>query len=290
MLNNFHRTKLFPTILLCSLLAYSLFLPPFPVRAEAAQTWSQLFNQQVTKWIDQVSQKDPSFHVWRQAKTDMQTLGAGQHQWLVHVTKGNQSIGYLIVGERPNQTDKPQFALLEYGLGEYAPFNPALAPSDDALPIYDGLSSRWQYNNDEGHIQSVNAVTGEAYPEGFTESESIVAALSSDEIVNGSSRLVQIKQFQLSSDEINPFSRIDWLTRKKTADQSAYSPEQLFALSDYGRLVLSASLYDQQVMAPFTLGAVHLWSDNLAYVGVWDESLRFLPYAYVKKAGAFSRG
>ncbi|MGE5701004.1 MAG: hypothetical protein ACM32O_00585, partial [Clostridia bacterium] len=147
-MNRFTRISPLYVLLLLALLLYPLLLGPSAVQA-APLNWDQLFSRQVEKWIDQLSKRDTAFRDWKNGSTEVQELGAGQHQWLVHVTKNKRQIGYLIVGERPTATDaaEPQFALLEYGLGEYAPYDPSQAPAENALPIYDGLASHWQYRD-----------------------------------------------------------------------------------------------------------------------------------------------
>lgn len=287
MVNKIYRTCLFPLILLAGLLVYSMLYPPFPAQAKTAHGWSQILQKQVSAWIEQLSQEDSAFDEWKKAKTTMQTLGAGQHQWLVHIVKGKKPVGYLVVGEIPDKSDDPQFALLEYGLGEYALFDPALAPTDDAQMVYDGLSSRWEYRGEGNQLQSVNAMTGERYPAGFTENGSILSTFDEDEMIVDRARLVQSKHFQLTAEDVDPFSQITWLTHKTDADDSSLTFAQLLDESDKARFILETSQYQGQVLSPYTVSAVHLWEGHIAYIGVWDEGLRFLPFAYAEKAGQF---
>ncbi|MGE5702843.1 MAG: hypothetical protein ACM32O_09965, partial [Clostridia bacterium] len=94
----------------------------------------------------------------------------------------------------------------------------------------------------------------------------------------------------LSLQETDPFATIDWIGQSSdTQANSSLSLQQLLAQPAEQRLVLNASLYHNQVLAPYTLGAVHVWNKELTYVGVWDGALRFLPYAYISRVGTVNK-
>ncbi|MGO0060787.1 hypothetical protein ACTID9_12370 [Brevibacillus fluminis] len=282
------RSRFLPCMLLVCMIVYANFHSPLPAKAEPSHNWSQLMDKQVSDWIHELGEKDPAFADWGRAHTTMETLGSGMRQWLVHLTKANRPVGYLVVGEVPGKSDEPHFALLEYGLGEYTLFDPAQAPADDALAVYDGLSSRWEFTGDEKQPQSANAMTGEHYPPGFVDSAAIFTSLQTDDLISEKPILLESKYFQLSSDEIDPFARIDWLTRQESERNYDRTASQLLEKDESERIVLTTSQYDGKVLAPYTVGAVHLWGNNITYVGVWDQGLRFLPAAYVEKVGQFN--
>ncbi|QRG69758.1 hypothetical protein [Brevibacillus choshinensis] len=259
----------------------ALLLLVSPANAEGENNWTKQFQTQIHSWIDTIALRDPQFKQWQNAKTDVQTLGSNQHQWLVSITQSGKQVGYLVVGESPLGAAK--FVLLEYGVGEYILFDDAFAPREIAAePVYDGFASHWLLTQSQSS-HMVNAKTGESYPSEFTASEPVIGTLSPDELVHNGEKLTQTRV--LKQNEANPFDQISWVHDLYEKTDVTWS--QLWQQNDSGSVTLTVPMHHSQVLAPFVVGSLHLWNDQYAYVGVWDEGLRFVPYSYAHKVGQF---
>lgn len=270
---------------LASFFAVSLSLLLFvsPVRAEEGKGWDNQFQSQIHAWMDAIALRDSQFKQWKNAQVDVQTLGAGQHQWLVSVSKSGQQVGYMVVGEAPSAKGAVSFVLLEYGVGEYILFDDAFAPRQIAAePVYDGFASHWLITHNPS-TQMVNAKTGESYPAEFEASEPVMSALAPDDLVHDSQQLTQTRI--LRPTETSPFDQIGWVHELNAGEDVSWA--QLWQTKGSTPVTLTVPLHHSQVLAPFVVGSLHLWNDQYPYVGVWDEGLRFVPYSYAHKVGQF---
>lgn len=263
---------------------FSLLVYLTPAHAEGESGWDKQFQTKIHSWMDTIATRDAQFKQWQNAKTDVQTLGAGQHQWLVSISQNGKQVGYLVVGELPSPKGAEKFVLLEYGVGEYILFDDAFAPREIAAePVYDGFASHWLLTQNPA-AQMVNAKTGESYPTDFTANEAVMNSLSVDELAAEGQSLTQARV--LRSEEASPFDQISWVYDLYSA--SDVSLGQLWQQqSEAGPVTLTVPMYHSRVLAPFVVGSLHLWNDQNAYVGVWDEGLRFVPYSYAHKVGTF---
>lgn len=261
---------------------------PATVRAEE-RTWTTAFNNQVKSWIHDLSTTDQAFTDWQTAQTSVQTLGPNSMQWLVTLSVRDKRVGYLVVAEEKQKKDQPnpKFVLMEYGLGEYVLFNDEFAPKEkEVQPIYDGFASFWKYDQN-GLTQYVDAKTGERYPSIMRPDDRIMDSLNEDELAE--SGLTLTRSSSLRQIETDPFDNIDWMNAQPVATD-AHQPtpvtwEHLMQTNNQKTVVVTASLFQDEVFAPFTVGSVHVWGDKTAYIGVWDEGLRYLPSAYISKVG-----
>lgn len=264
-----------------------LLLLPQSVVAEKP-SWDQLFEKNIHEWMDNISKHDSQFREWRQAKTEIHTLGANQHQWLVSLSRSGKQVGYMVIGEvmSSKQTKAPILVLLEYGVGEFILFDDTFAPKQvSAEPVYDGFGSYWRIGqNDTLHY--VDAKTGERYPSTTQPDPFMMSTVKPDELASDGTRLT--KTHTLLQTEVNPFDQIGWLPLPdENQHSSPISWQQLLQETEKKLVILNVSLFRDEVMAPFTVGSIHLWNDKTAYVGVWDEGLRFVPYAYADRVGTF---
>lgn len=244
------------------------------------ENWSSAFNRQVKAWIQDLSSKDKEFENWKTARTSVQTLGPNSRQWLVTLQVGDKHVGYMVVGE---ETKKSRFVLLEYGLGEFILFNDTITPKETpAQPVYDGLSSFWKISQN-GLTQYIDAKTGERYPSIVAPGSRIMETLTEEEVAQSGVELTRHATFQ--DTETNPFDSIDWMDAKPIPTQDQKWQQQLWERKDKKTLVVAASLFQDEVFAPFTVGSIHVWGDKITYVGIWDEGLRYLPFAYISKVG-----
>ncbi|MED3498100.1 hypothetical protein P4479_06440 [Brevibacillus agri] len=265
--------------LLGVLLSFALLA--WPVHAE--ESWDREFHAQIQTWMNELANRDPQFKEWQKADTEVQTLGPNQHQWLVSIKKTDRQVGYLVVGEAVEAPAQEKFVLLEYGVGEYILFDDAFAPREIAAePVYDGFASHWLIAR-QSSPQLVNAKTGEAYPASFAANEPVFRSLAAQNLVQTGQRLTETRILQ--GTQRDPFDQIGWVSQ--LYGDSAISWPQLWQQQSDAPVTLTVPLYHSQVLAPFVVGSLHLWNDQNAYVGVWDEGLRFVPYAYADKVGKF---
>lgn len=267
--------------ILCALL--SLLLVSWPAYAQEETSWDKQFQVQIHEWMDAIAGRDPQFKQWQNAQTDVQTLGSNQHQWLISIKKSGSQVGYLVVGETQDPKQKSKFVLLEYGVGEYILFDDAFAPRQvGAEPVYDGFASHWLVAQNQSS-QMVNAKTGEQYPTDFHAGEPVMGTLATEELVHEGQRLTQTHL--LKQTEQDPFDQISWVYDRYSSSNVTWA--QLWQQQANSRITLTVPLHRSQVLAPFVVGSLHLWNDQSAYVGVWDEGLRFVPYSYAHKIGQF---
>ncbi|GEB31583.1 hypothetical protein BPA01_11630 [Brevibacillus parabrevis] len=257
----------------------SFVLISWPVHAEEQGGWEKAFQAQIQTWMKELASRDPQFKEWQKADTEVQTLGPNQHQWLVSIKKADKQVGYLVVGETVESNVPEKFVLLEYGVGEYILFDDAFAPREIAAePVYDGFASHWLIAR-QSSAQMVNAKTGEAYPASFAANEPTVL----QNLVQTGQKLTQTRTLQ--SAQTDPFDQIGWFNQMQRG--SAVTWSELWQQQNNASVTLTVSLYHAQVLAPYAVGSLHLWNDQSAYVGVWDEGLRFVPYVYADKIGKF---
>ncbi|UFJ42948.1 hypothetical protein LOK74_10830 [Brevibacillus humidisoli] len=273
----------------CLLLITSLGSHTFAADADPDSNWNSHFQQQIKHWIEDLSSKDEKFAVWKGARTEVQALGVHSRQWLIRLSKEDSYVGYLVVGEAPDPDlqqppEKPTFVLLEYGLGEFILFHDAFAPLQIAAePVYDGFASHWEVALDAQHQQYIDAKTGEKYPSTVEDPPPLVMpTLPSKELIRSDGLLT--RHHTVSQEATDPFDRIDWVKAAPLATDESGGWRGLWQNKEQ-RIVVTASLFQNQVFAPFTVGSIHVWNDSIAYIGVWDEGLRYLPASYVTKVG-----
>jgi hypothetical protein len=273
---------------IASMMLVALLLLPYAGHAFAEGEWSGSFQRNLRQWIETISEKDPQFALWKQAQTEVKALGANQHQWLVTITHESKQAGYMVVSEvesGPDGDQEPVFALLEYGTGEFILFDQEIAPRDDtAVPVYDGFASFWQIKK-ENTTEYIDAKTGEAYPASFQPDSPMMASVEPQALATADKRLTKAQV--LADREVSPFDQIDWVNppqqKQDTAKADAWN--ELPAIASGTSAILTVSLFQNQVTAPFTVGSLHVWSKEAAYVGVWDDGLRFLPVSYASRVG-----
>ena len=272
--------RLSPLIL--ALLAF--LLVSLPAAAQEEANWDKQFQSQIAEWIQTLAARDPQFRQWQDGSTQIQTLGANQHQWLVSISKSGKQVGYMVIGETPDPKQQSRFVLLEYGVGEFILFDDAFAPWEvSAEPVYDGFASHWLVAYEKTN-RMVNAKTGEVYPSVFQANAPVMNKLPADTLISFGEQLTQTRV--LEQTEQNPFDQIGWMhalneNRPVTWKQLWEQPAKEV------RVTLTVPLHHDQVLAPFVVGSLHVWNDTHPYIGVWDEGLRFLPYSYANQVGQF---
>ncbi|AUM64544.1 hypothetical protein C0R09_08400 [Brevibacillus laterosporus] len=261
-------------------------LPSSQAHAAQEGPWTVAFTQHIQTWMKKLEEKDSQFKAWKQASIEIQALGPGSHEWLVTIKEKDKPLGYMIVTESQETAKQvtPEFVLMEYGLGEYTLFDQKLAPKDAKAELYyDGFTSYWRIPIADTH-EYIDAKSGEKFPSRLKPDPSVMHRIASQKLVDKEAQLTLSRT--LLSTETDPFSRIDWLTARVNRPTT---PKQeltyLLTQKPNEPIVITADLFEKEVMAPFTIGTVHLW-DNEPYIGVWDSGLRFLPYSYIEQVGS----
>ncbi|USG63677.1 hypothetical protein NDK47_16005 [Brevibacillus ruminantium] len=275
------------TRLLCTLLcALALLFPAHAFAQTEELSWDQLFRTQIGEWKNTIVAQDPQFGEWKNAEMEVQTLGANQHQWLISLSLGNKQVGYMVVGEVASVEKQKKFVLLEYGLGEYILFDDAFAPREVAAePVYDGFASHWLVTLPQAK-QVVDAKTGERYLSSTRPDDSIMCTLQEQDLATAGQKLLASRIIR--PDETDPFDNISWFT-PLVLSETEVPPSQLTWDELWQRksdqMTLAVRLYHAEVLSPYSIASLHLWNDQKSYIGVWDDGLRFLPYAYANKVG-----
>lgn len=274
------------------LVALLLSLFP-PVNAQGQ--WEEPLRRDITNWMRAISEKDSAFATWKDAAATIHTLGMNQHQWLITLKNGGKEVGYMVVAELPDTeasgSQHPVFALLEYGSGEYLLFDETLAPPDkSAVPVYDGISSFWKIS-DKHITRYVDAKTGEPYPASFQPDPLTISHAKPHDLATAEKSLTRSRSF--SSVEENPFDHIYWiqafLSEQDNAMEISWKSLVEQQEKEKRSAVLAVSLFHNQVTSPFSIGSVHVWGDDVAYLGIWNEGLRFLPFSYATQVGRIVR-
>jgi hypothetical protein len=264
---------------------FALLLVVHPAMAQGEGTWEKQFQAQIHEWMNAIAGRDPQFKTWQNAQTEVQTLGANQHQWLVSIKQSGQQVGYMVIGEAPEPKPNARFVLLEYGVGDYILFDDAFAPREVAAePVYDGFASHWLIANTTTKDQMVNAKTGEKYPTAFHANEPVMGKLAPNTVIHAGERLTQARILKPTTED--PFDQVSWMDPSSSNQRITWG--QLWAQqANQTRITFTAPLFHEQVLAPYVVGSLHLWNDQNPYIGVWDEGLRFVPFSYADQIGQF---
>ncbi|WP_228728140.1 hypothetical protein [Brevibacillus composti] len=272
------------------LFAMALAVPIQPSASAEEAGWDERFRTQVGEWKNTIVAQDPQFKEWRDAQIEVQTLGTNQHQWLISLSRGSKQVGYMVIGEvMPTDTAAapPQFVLLEYGLGEYILFDDTFAPREIAAePVYDGFASHWLVSLPQHGKQVIDAKTGERYLSTTQAEEPVMSSLREQDLAVPGQQLTATRIVR--SEETHPFDDISWFVPLvRAAEESPRLSWEDLWQRDTDKMTVAVRLYHSEVLSPFSVGSLHVWNHHKPYVGVWDEGLRFLPYAYVQKVGKF---
>ncbi|MBO8171268.1 MAG: hypothetical protein H0Z33_05160 [Bacillaceae bacterium] len=241
------------------------------------ESWQTVFKQQVEHWINELYHQDERFQAWKGAAYDYQGLGPHSKEWMISVYRDDKALGYMIVGENPpspgETVNRPSFSLLEYGLG-----TPLFEGSpEDATIIYGGLESFWRENG-----ALIDARTGETFPN--TIDPSFVPETPNGD-VSGAALLSGITR---SAETLDPFEDIFWLDQHA---QKLETEQDVMRSVEKAPVVLVSDLYQNKVLAPFTVAGYHLWTQmsgetKHAFIELNDQGARFLPLSYCLSKGS----
>lgn len=284
-------------LLILGLLYFWLATPSDATKDPAEGVWQTAFNEQVEQWVSAL-QKDAGFAAWAGARYEVEVVGPGTHQWLVTFKdqKTHESLGYMIVGAKEssplsgNANEKPSFLLLEYGLGDEPLFDREGA-FNDLLPAQAGVTDNskviidkwygdafhafWKVQVD-GVLSYFDAKSGEQYPIHTKQAEQNYTRTQTT-----TNQLAKIMTNNTASDA---YQSLSWM---KEAGQEAVTPDSLKQELDQQRnLTYVASLYENQVLAPFSVVGYHQW-DGTTFIALSDEGTRYIPFEVLTLAGEF---
>lgn len=235
-----------------------------------AQSWQNLFQQQIQDWTKELSANDPRFVPFVTATYQHQALASDSKQWLVTFRAHQDEIGYMVVGQAEDE-----FYLLEYGLGEYTLFDeepviPLQSDSSSRTPHYAGLQSVWVAK--EGLF---DAKSGEKYPKDTQLSTTPITSF-----VHQGDTLTAVKHRGNTDTQ-----DLLWL---KPGESIQSLEEVVDHLENRGDLSFIGHLFEGHILAPFSVLGVHKWG-SASFIELEDDGSRFVPFEHAKDLGAFYR-
>ncbi|MGP0583443.1 hypothetical protein [Paenibacillus timonensis] len=216
--------------------------------------------------IGQLAQAKP-FTAWAGAATAIEPLGPGTHSWLVTVSAG----GYLII----SATESGDYKLVEYGMGTYSVFDPALleaalrqsglgaaaAGRVTAVPLYAGPAlAAWKVRlPDGGEPQYVNAADGEWLPETTGSWDKQAGGYAPPRLAASSRAPLSPAPIVYTSSRFDPYDNLLWMTAKPLALKSDAFIGKLKASR---QLVYAASGPERTYSFPLPVYGYQTWTNN----------------------------
>lgn len=248
---------------------------------------------------------------WQGAGYVIEPLGPGTHGWLVHITRDNSPIGYMVV----QALEEGGFRLAEYGVGERPLFSketlreslvqhgllPATATLDDLQTLLLGVSfsehasssaaelkeplvierhylypfaAYWKvYHKERKQAAYFDAITGEQYP--LTKDPAKKPADDLAAIPYQSTKLRKLKD-KLQLSKFDPYEDLGWVVEEPLTIQSA--KDIVSPLSNKHKITLTVELYNDIVLLPFPVIGYADWEQSEIYLLLYSEGLRYVPF------------
>lgn len=229
--------------------------------------------------IGKLAQAEP-FTAWAGAATAIEPLGPGTHSWLVTVAAGGSSgaagtqpgatapRGYLII----SATESGDYKLVEYGMGTYSVFDPALleaalrqglgaaaAGRVTAVPLYAGPAlAAWMVRPPEGgEPRFVNAADGEWLPETTGSWGKQAGGYAPPRLAAGSRAPSSPAPIVYTSSRFDPYDNLLWMTAKPLA----LKPDAFIGkLKTSRQLVYAASGAERTYSFPLPVYGYQTWT------------------------------
>lgn len=226
--------------------------------------------------IDKLAQAEP-FTAWASAAATIEPLGPGTHSWLVTLAGGGGAPaprGYLII----SATESGDYKLVEYGMGAYSVFDPALleaalrqsglgaaaAGRVTAVPLYAGPAlAAWRVHLPEsGEPGYVNAADGEWLPETTGSWDKQAGGYAPPRLAAGSRDSLSPAPMVYTSSRFDPYDNLRWMTAKPlTLKPDAFTGK----LTASQKLVYAASGAERTYSFPLPVYGYQIWkSDSLS--------------------------
>lgn len=234
--------------------------------------------------VGQLAQAEP-FTAWAGADTAIEPLGPGTHSWLVTVAAAGSGQGgaagvppgasaprgYLII----SATESGDYKLVEYGMGTYSVFDPALleaalrqsglgavaAGRVTAVPLYAGPAlAAWKVRlPDGGEPQYVNAADGEWLPETTGSWDKQAGGYAPPRLAASSRAPLSPAPIVYTSSRFDPYDNLLWMTAKPLALKSDAFIGKLKASR---QLVYAASSPERTYSFPLPVYGYQTWTNN----------------------------
>ncbi|MCK8489905.1 hypothetical protein M0651_22290 [Paenibacillus sp. MBLB2552] len=235
--------------------------------------------------IGQLAQAKP-FTAWAGAATAIEPLGPGTHSWLVTVAAaagsgqgGETGVppgasaprGYLII----SATESGDYKLVEYGMGTYSVFDPALleaalrqsglgaaaAGRVTAVPLYAGPAlAAWKIRlPDGGEPRYVNAADGEWLPETTGSWDKQAGGYAPPRLASSSRAPLSPAPIVYTSSRFDPYDNLLWMTAKPLALKSDAFIGKLKASR---QLVYAASGAERTYSFPLPVYGYQTWTNG----------------------------
>ncbi|MDU4694641.1 MAG: hypothetical protein E6Y08_02390 [Paenibacillus sp.] len=222
--------------------------------------------------IGQLAQAEP-FTAWAGAATTIEPLGPGTHSWLVTVAAGGAATprGYLII----SATESGDYKLVEYGMGTYSVFDPALleaalrqgglgaaaAGRVTAVPLYAGPAlAAWKVRLPEGgEPLYVNAADGEWLPETTGSWDKQAGGYAPPRLASGSRDPLTPAPIVYTSSRFDPYDNLLWMTAKPLT----LKPDSFIGkLKASRQLVYAASGAERTYSFPLPVYGYQTWTNG----------------------------
>jgi hypothetical protein len=259
--------------------------------AEAPETLKSFI--QLT--IETLAKEEP-FKAWTGSQVKFYPLGPGTHGWLVHVMKGEQRMGYMIITAK----EEGGYVLTEYGAGnDGLPYSMSdlrqylvqegLIPSNYSgtltlIPLYSPLLPLWEIKL-AGKKLYINAAQPEILPWDSKQAEAMLqkkipAALGS--ISNGDMPATS-KAYLVRPSSFDPYDNLLWLKNPELPrlDGEAF----IDLIKRKGSMVFQSAGENDKFGAPFMITGYQKWTEDIVYAAVGPKGLRFVPLPVLQDNG-----
>lgn len=223
--------------------------------------------------IGKLAQVEP-FTAWASAAATIEPLGPGTHSWLVTVAAGGAAgtpRGYLII----SATESGDYKLVEYGMGAYSVFDPALleaalrqsglgataAGRVTAVPLYAGPAlAAWRVHLPEGGEPGyVNAADGEWLPETTGSWDKQAGGYAPPRLAAGSRDALSPAAMVYTSSRFDPYDNLLWMTAKPLT----LKPNNFIGqLTTSQKLVYAASGAERTYSFPLPVYGYQIWKND----------------------------
>lgn len=271
----------------------------------------------VEKWLQTIAEQH-KLTSWHQADYVIEPLGPGTHGWLVHITRMQSPVGYMVVQALPDGG----FRLAEYGVGDRPLFSaetlreslvqhgliPAKTSSEDlsrllldmlaadsdnasALQQEEPLvierhylfpfAAYWKvFHKELKQSAYFDAVTGEQYP--LSKDPAKKSTEESATIRYQSTNLRTLKD-HLQLAKFDPYEDLGWVVEDPLHIQSA--KDITTPLANKHRITLTVELYNDIVLLPYPVIGYADWEHSETYLLLYSEGLRYVPLIDAVKYG-----
>lgn len=281
---------------------------PISSHSEASPNYDSSFNAQIDYWVKLLA-KEQEFESWKESQWTSAPLGPGMHGFIILIYDGETEVGYLIV----HSTPEGQLQLTEYGVGEYPMFSlntlyrtlvlHELIPKANKYEKYieenqyhieriylNPFQAVWKLSNQE-NIYYFDAITGEAFPLREKLILQLQKKLDQEKKEQSTKDLLVSNQAAKLDDRkiipvFDPYDQLNWISREPL---HIVKPQDLLQSisSELPQITYTALIFDDLILVPLAIVGYHHWNENIMYINIDQQGLRFVPVHDVLKQGQF---